>query len=245
MRRLHSIVTLLLLTPTTGRAQTEWSFGIVSTMSRWRIENAGQEIILGSVADRSPVPSLVTYDGSTLDKSTSYAIGISAERGRTSAFVETNYLQYGTGFVNGAVGGIGYQLRRDEERAWSPLLAGHATVGFAWGEIGEVGARPGDVYLIAPDGEQYPAGSKIGVRAATLGLDVSGGMLMRFSERVTVQVSGGYRAMTPVKEWTYHVRSASGDQESALPPEGFAANPPVLKMDGAFLRLVLVFSPTT
>lgn len=232
----------LLLPLAPMRAQTSNTrAGFTVSQSNWHMRNAGTTVLLNGNADGSPVPSEVYYLPSGGAQST--FVGLSASwEGHQTALIETNALTAGSGFVSAITGAYGW-VHDDTPMQRASLSTSLMISGaYLWGDVGEVGSRAGDQYLQAPDGVRYEAGSIIDIRGIALGVDASLGVSLRLTESAVLSATGGYRYMAPVTDWTYRVKTESGDQTSDLPSNGIDGDPPKLEMSGLLIRVGLQFA---
>ncbi len=241
---------VVILAPETGRAQQGTATasssrihvgGYVSYVP-WLVATEGASVRLTSEADRSPLPSLVQYTSE--NRSRTFGLGlVVSSRAPIDPPIQP---QLGLGVIfsenmrmlEGSLGGA-FVLESDIS-----VSAGlQVLLGYLWGELGHVGSTSGDIYLIAPDGERYEAGSTIDVSGFRVGAEPMVGL--QFGDDVQVRVEGGYRLMAAVGDWSYHVIDGTDmSRRSELPASGFRANPPDLGLNGWFMRAVLLFKLT-
>lgn len=207
----------------------------------WAINTAGQSVRLNGNADSSPVPSLVEYREANQKRIVVGGLGVQfVERPFGPVLLRPELgVELGTGggiwLVQGMLGGVA-TFGQGRVRPQAALR-----VGAAWrtGKVGEVGSTSGDVYLRAPDGNEYEIGSSIETGSSALavepavGVELPMGSLKGFAEI-------GYRAAFQLGDWRYTVSDPTGTSEqrsSKLPASGFSANPPELRQSGPFVRL--------
>ncbi len=204
---------------------------------------AGSSVQLTADADLSPFPSYIDYPSESA--STTWMAGLTAGyRPYRSAGVswrahlETSYVYSALTDRGPSLDistlelGVGYFLPMGSTAGLEIGLA--AMGGLATGQVGTVGSRQGDIFLISPDDmERYETNSEIWTTGYGFGADATLTALVG-----PVSVTAGYRLATPIESWSYRVRDADDSgRSSKLPAEGFRANPPAYDLDGVFFRM--------
>lgn len=216
------------------------------TVSRVPLVSAtqGQDVQLTPDADLSPFPSFIDYPSESSESTVMLGIqggqrpvgtGIGWRGG-----LETSILTSALSDSGPSMDVTTLELGGEFVVRLTPLfgvgVGASLLGGFASGEIGTVGSRDGDIFLISPDdGERYETGSTIEAIALGLGADATIDL-----HAGPVSLGVGYRLASPVDNWEYTVRDpedATERRSSSLPGAGFAANPPVYDLDGLRLRL--------
>ena len=224
-----------------AKSQSRWVIGAHVARLPAFARTSGQVVTLGSEADESPVPSEVHYPSA--DVSGLLGVGLTYRKEQAPEAGEVTIEPIFRGEIAGPrvvdatsislnlfTGGGGGMIRLGFSEAHSFSIGGVATLGYVFGEVGEVGAAEGDVYLDAPDGNRYQTGAAIRASSASLGIDGLAALeIYRF------RLTGGYRLLTQPTEWRYAVEN--GERSSELPAEGFRANPPSYRLSGIYVSL--------
>lgn len=203
---------------------------------------AGTSVQLTSAADLSPFPSFIDYPSESANTAWMVGLTLGSRPFRSAgvawrAHLETSYVY--SILIDDSPSldittlelGIGYFLPAGSKAGLELGVAGMG--GLAIGQVGTVGSRDGDIYLISPDdSERYETGSEIWTTGFGLGADATLTALIG-----PLSVTAGYRLATPIDSWTYQVRDVDDtNRSSELPEEGFASNPPTYDLDGAYIR---------
>lgn len=228
--------------------EEDWSIGPYAASTPWLVVTEGTTITLGSSADLSPVPSEVRYWPEDRERLWTYGVLMrknvflrSGEGEWIPAFMlELSLLDFDTSVssVNGGAGLLATYALTDH--IWISA-GGFLFIGYQWGSIGEVGTASGDIYLDAPDGSRYMAGSRISASRWIAGTDFLAGLEIALSDNIGIRGDGGYRFGWETREWDYAVEDETGDSSSDLPASGFSEGPPEIDLSGPIMRIGLVY----
>ena len=115
-----------------------------------------------------------------------------------------------------------------------------------WGEVGEVGGNStNDLFLSAPDGHNYPVGSKININSNFLmGISPYFGLRFYTGEFNNIFIAGGYQLAATASKWNYTIVD-SGDEEQRydIPRNLLPRHPNPVEFDGLFFRVGFSFTP--
>jgi hypothetical protein len=219
-----------------------WSIGMSVGYAPWRLNSAFRTVTLTGAADLSPVPSEVVY--SDENRSNMLVLGLMARRTDDVTvgdaeivpmlFGETSWLIQSGDFVNSATVGAGGSIEYGVSRAVRLGVTGTVQGSYLWGYLGRVGSAANDVYLEAPDGQQYQDGAEITISGLTYAVDLLASAEFGSVDGVQIRLEGGYR-QSGDPEWKFKV--SEGSRSSELPAAGFSANPPELRLSGPMLRV--------
>ena len=232
-----------------GTSSEEWSVGPYVANAPWKVVTEGTTITLGSSADLSPIPSEVRYWPEDKERLWNYGVLIkrntymwAGEAEWIPAFMfECSILdrEASVASASGGAGLLGTYALTDHIFV---SAGGFLFVGYQWGSIGDVGDASGDIYLDAPDGNRYEAGSWIHISRWVAGTDFLAGLELAFSDDISLRGDGGYRFAWPTRDWEYCVKDEAGDSSSELPASGFSEEPPEIDFSGPLMRVGLVYN---
>jgi len=211
---------------------------IYGGVTPFRLDGGGYSIQLNAIADKSPFPSFV--DLATLNTSHSTAVGLGVNdffiRGITTNLEAT----FG-GDLQSLLIGVGLEKQRNRSPGSHLELGAGLSVNstLVTGQIGTVGSRPGDIFLLTPDDQEYEAGAGIHVSGFAFGGEGTVSARYHMNDKGFVFAQTGYRWTTRISKWSYEVRDAN--RSSPLPSEGFSTDPPPFFSRGFLLRIGVGF----
>ncbi|MBN2280933.1 MAG: hypothetical protein JXQ65_10155 [Candidatus Marinimicrobia bacterium] len=228
----------------------DFRIGPIISNAPWNCNINGQTITLGGSADKSPVPSKVSYYDE--NRKTLWTYGITV---RDNVFIrsgETEFEKMAIAEFGGILelsdnlayisGGIGGSFTHGLSDFFTVSLGGVPFLSYIFGYLGEVGDASGDYHLEAPDGEIYYSGSSINVSSLAIGMDFLVGFELIPVEEISFRVDYGYRLTSKIKNWNYNVKSEDMERQSELPAEGFSADPPSLKPSGKIIKFSILYN---
>jgi hypothetical protein len=239
-------VCLLMAAARVGGAQSSWEVSPTFGFGSRVLEGVGQTVRLTSAADRSPVPSVVSYSSENSKTLLTWGLSVRSSSNLDGlgvlAFAETNYFLQSANFLNVGIGGAGLELRRHVGPSAIASIGGAVDLAYLWGQVGTVGTAAGDVYLEAPDGKQYTTGASIEMRGGGFGGEFTAALQFGLGSG-SLRFEGGYRAFPRLGDWTFRVADANdASSGSDLPSEGFSTRPPRVDLSGAMARISLAIA---
>lgn len=217
----------------------------------YKMSESKYTLITGGELDTSPQKSLIIVDQKKTDNAVTFGgrFGVLIFDGdfpfRWNFDLEGE-LNVFTSSFNSARFGISFEPEFKRDAPIAPYF-GIGLSGYTiWGDIGEVGkSDPNDLFLSAPDGHNYPTGSKISITSNFLfGVSTYLGMRIYTGEFNHIFLSGGYQIAAEASKWNYHIiDSNDSDQRYEIPRSILPQHPRPVNQDGFFFRGGFSFTP--
>ncbi|RJQ59155.1 MAG: hypothetical protein C4517_13345 [Stygiobacter sp.] len=236
------IVFLILLTlGLTQQTKAQFTFDLGMGYGPFKNDEAQYSILTNSLADQSPVKSIIKLDMPSSTRGVSFGIGFgypfsSHKSVSYGMFVDAFYQRSGKISALNAAGGLKVEFKVSD----NVLIGFRGGVCFipVWGKVGQVGERSGDVYLRAPDGYDYPIGSEISVNSSAFGGMTYGELRYYTSQKVYILFGGGYQFGLSAKDWSYEITDKNDkNKKTDLPKDGLDSLPPKIEFGGSFIRI--------
>ncbi len=146
-------------------------------------------------------------------------------------------------------GRFGFSVEPEFKRPGMPIAAflGAGIDGYIlWGNMGEVGgSSKNDLYLSAPDGHNYPIGSRFDIQSNFLmGLNGYFGLRYYVGNFNNIFVLAGYQIAAVAEKWNYTLVDANNsDITYDIPRDYLPTHPNLVNQDGPFFRVGFSFTP--
>ncbi|GEM_PF-6833956 len=202
--------------------------------------------------DGSGVPSFFELDQTSVENAVTFGgrLGIHVyvpDQPFRMNFLLEGALNVFSSSLNSINGGMVFEAEyRQGTNPVAPFL-GIGLHGFSiWSEMGTVGGvNPDDYFLLAPDGNSYPAGSPLTVVSNFLvGVTTRMGLKIYTGEFNHVFIMAGYQIASVAESWNYHLENVDDPEITYRIPDHFMTDHPnPVKQDGMFFRVGFSFTP--
>ncbi|MBM3712174.1 MAG: hypothetical protein FJW56_01865 [Actinobacteria bacterium] len=227
------------------QTKAQYTFDLSLGYGPFKNEEAKYSILTNSLADQSPVKSLIKLDMPSSAGGVNIGIGFghpfSLQQSVSFGLFVDVYVQRSSNITAiNAAGGLKAEFKVSDNLLIG--IRGGAAFIPVWGKVGYVGERTGDVYLRAPDGYDYQIGSEISVNSSAFGGMTYGELKYNTSQEFYILFGGGYQFGLTAKNWTYKITDKNDtNQNTELPKDGFDRLPPNVEFGGGFIRIGIGF----
>ena len=240
-----SIFFMILLLSKIAFSQQNLVIGLKVGVAPLQTEEARYNILTNELADTSPVKSAITLDQSSSSTAISVMVNGEIELIRypekdVSISVEAEIGVFG--FTKSAFVGYPFGIGVKPRKMITEKLSVYGALDFygalVTGQIGEVGLTEGDLYLVAPDGNEYDVGSTIDASTFIFGTMIYVGSEFEITPAWRLYIDLGYQLLGEANDFKYTITDVEDDSKNSnLPKEGFEEQPPPVKLTGMILRV--------